>query len=144
MWTIMKAEHWKKWCFSPVALEKTLESPLNCKEIKLVNPKENQSWIFIGSIDAETEAPVLWSPDWGVNSSEKSQIPRKIESRRRSEWQWMRRLEGVTDSVNMRPKAWREFRMGTPGVLQSKGLQSRTRLSDLTTYCCMVETNATF
>ena len=44
-------------------LEKTLESPLDCKEIQSVNPKGNQSWIFIGSIDAEVEAPVLWPPD---------------------------------------------------------------------------------
>ena len=44
-------------------LEKTLESPLDCKEIKPVNPKENQSWIFIGRTDAEAEAPMLWLPD---------------------------------------------------------------------------------
>ena len=46
-----------------MVLEKTLESPLDCKQIKLVNPKGNQSWIFIGRTDAEAEAPVLWSPD---------------------------------------------------------------------------------
>ena len=50
----------KNWCFWDVVLEKTPESPLNCKEIKPVNPKENQSWIFIGRTDAEAEAPVLW------------------------------------------------------------------------------------
>ena len=58
-------ESWalKNWCFWTVVLEKTLESPLDCKEIKLVNPKGNQSQIFIGRTDAEAEAPILWSPD---------------------------------------------------------------------------------
>ena len=54
---------WKNWCFQNVVLEKTLESPLDCKEIKPVNCKGNHSWIFIGSSDAEAETPILWSPD---------------------------------------------------------------------------------
>ena len=53
----------KPWCFWTVVLEKTLESPLDCKEIKPVNPKGNQSWIFIGRADAETEAPIPWPPN---------------------------------------------------------------------------------
>ena len=53
----------KNWCFQIVVLEKTLESPLDCKEIKPVSPKRNQTWIFIGRTDAETEAPILWPPD---------------------------------------------------------------------------------
>ena len=53
----------KNWCFWTVLLEKTLESPLDCKEIKPVNPKGNQSWIFIGRTDDEAEAPILWPPD---------------------------------------------------------------------------------
>ena len=53
----------KNWCFWTVVLEKTLQSPLDCKEIQLVNPKGNQSWIFIGRTDAEAEAPILWPPD---------------------------------------------------------------------------------
>ena len=53
----------KNWCFWTVMLEKTLESPLDCKEIKPVNPKGNQSWIFIGRTDAEVEIPILWPPD---------------------------------------------------------------------------------
>ena len=53
----------KNWCFQIVVLEKTLESPLDRKEIKPVNPKGNQSWIFIERTDADAEAPVLWSPD---------------------------------------------------------------------------------
>ena len=58
----MKAKCWRR-CFQTVVLEKTLESPLDCKEIKLVSPKGNQSWIFIGRIDAEVETPILWPPD---------------------------------------------------------------------------------
>ena len=52
----------KNWCFWIVVLEKTLESPLDCKEIQLVNPKGNQSWQFIGRTDAEAETPILWLP----------------------------------------------------------------------------------
>ena len=53
----------KNWCFQTVVLEKTLESPLDCKEIQPVNPKGNQSWIFIGRTDAEAEVPIVWPPD---------------------------------------------------------------------------------
>ena len=53
----------KNWCFRTVVLEKTLEMPLDCKEIKAVNPKGNQLWIFIGRTDAEAEPPVLWPSD---------------------------------------------------------------------------------
>ena len=65
MWELDYKESWapKNWCFWTVVLEKMLESPLNCKEIKPVNPKGNPSWIFIGSIDAEAEVPILWPPD---------------------------------------------------------------------------------
>ena len=65
MWELDYKESWvlKIWCFWNVVLEKTLESPLDCKEIQLVNPQGNQSWIFIGRTDAETETPMLWPPD---------------------------------------------------------------------------------
>ena len=53
----------KNWCFGIVVLEKTLESPLDCKEIQLVHPKGDQSWIFIVRTDAEAETPILWLPD---------------------------------------------------------------------------------
>ena len=53
----------KNWCFGTAVLEKTLESPLDCKETKPVHPKGNQSWIFIGRTDAEAEAPIFWPPD---------------------------------------------------------------------------------
>ena len=61
-WTIKKAEQPKNWCFQTVVLEKTLESPLDCKEIQPVHPKEDQSWVFIGRTDVEAETPILWPP----------------------------------------------------------------------------------
>ena len=65
MWGLDHKEGWtlKNWCFQTVVLEKTLESPLDCKEIKLVNPKINQTWIFIWRTCADAEAPILWPPD---------------------------------------------------------------------------------
>ena len=65
MWELDHKESWapKNWCFWTVVLEKTLENPLDNKEIKPVNPKGNQSWIFIGRTDAEAETPILWPPD---------------------------------------------------------------------------------
>ena len=64
MWELDHKEGWtlKNWCFQIVVLEKTPESPLDCKEIQPVNPKE-QSWVFIGRTDAEAETPILWPPD---------------------------------------------------------------------------------
>ena len=64
MWELYK-ESWlpKNWCFWTVVLERTLESPLDCKEIQPVHPKGNQSWIFIRRTDAEAETPILWPPD---------------------------------------------------------------------------------
>ena len=65
MWELDYKENWvpKSQCFWTVLLEKMLESPLDCKEIKLVHPKGNQSWIFIGKTDAKAETPILWPPD---------------------------------------------------------------------------------
>ena len=62
-WTMKKAEHRKNWCFQTVVLEKTLDSPLDSKEIKPFNLKGNQPWIFIGRTDAEAEASILWPCD---------------------------------------------------------------------------------
>jgi len=97
MWGLDHKEGWvlNKWWFWTVVLETTLESPLDCKEIKLVNPKGNQSWIFIARTDAETEAPKLWPPD--ANSLEKSLMLGKIEGRRRTEDEvvgWHHQLNG--------------------------------------------------
>ena len=65
MWELDYKESWvlKNWCFWTVVLEKTLESPLDCKEIQLVHPKGDQSWVFIGRTDVEAETPILWPPD---------------------------------------------------------------------------------
>ena len=65
MWELDCEESWapKNWCFWNVVLEKTLESPLDCKEIQAVHPKGNQSWIFLGRTHAEAETPILWPPD---------------------------------------------------------------------------------
>ena len=65
MWELDCKESWvpKNWCFWTMALEKTLESPLNCKEIQLVHPKGDHSWVFIARTDAEAETPILWPPD---------------------------------------------------------------------------------
>ena len=65
MWVLDYKESWapKNWCFWTVVLEKTLESPLDCKEIQPVNPKGNEPWIFIGRTDVEAETPILWPPD---------------------------------------------------------------------------------
>ena len=64
MWELDYKESWapKNWCFRTVMLEKTLESPLDCKEIQPVYPKGDQSWVFIGRTDAEAETPILWPP----------------------------------------------------------------------------------
>ena len=65
MWELDYKESWvqKNWCFWPVVLENTVESPLDCKEIQPVHPKGNQSWVFIGRTDVEAETPILWLPD---------------------------------------------------------------------------------
>ena len=84
-----------------MALEKTLESPLDSKVIQQVNPKGNQPWLFIGRTDAEDEPPILWPPDvknWLIG---KTLMLGKIEGRRRRGWKRMRLLDGITDSVNM-------------------------------------------
>ena len=104
MWELNYKESWvpKNWCFWTVVLEKTLESPLDCKEIKPVHPKGNQSWILIGRTDAEAETPVLWLPD--VSSWLTGKDPDaggKIKVGRRRGWQRMRWLGGITNLMDM-------------------------------------------
>ena len=77
-----------------------LYSPLDCKEIKPVNPKGNHSRIFIGRTDAEAETPILWPPDGIADSLEKTIMLGKIEGRRRKGWRRMRWLDGITDSMD--------------------------------------------
>ena len=97
-WTIKKAEHQRLDAFELV-LEKTLESPLDCK-IKPVNPKGNQSWIFIGRTDAEVETPILWHLMQRTDPLENTLMLEKIEGRR-SGRQRMRWLDGITNSMDM-------------------------------------------
>ena len=73
-----------------VVLEKTLESPLDCKEIQPVHPKGDHSWVFIGKTDVEAETPILWPPDQRADSFEKTLMLGKIESRRRKGQQRMK------------------------------------------------------
>ena len=87
------------WFFWTV-LEKTLESPLGCKEIKPVNPKGNQPWIFIGRNDADVEAPILWPLDAKNRLIRKDDDARKVWSKR-SGWQRMRWLDSIRYSVDM-------------------------------------------
>ena len=92
----------KNWCCWIVVLEKTLESPLDCKEIQPVHPKGNQSWIFIGRTDAEAETPILWPPDaknWLIKKDPTLMLG-KIEDGRRG-WQRMRWLDGITDLMDV-------------------------------------------
>ena len=77
-----------------VVLEKTLESPLNCKEIKAVNPKENQPWIFVGKTDAEAEAPILWPPDAKGGLNGKDSDAGKDSRQKENGWQRMKWLNG--------------------------------------------------
>ena len=88
MWELDHKESWapKNWCFWTVVLEKTLESPLDCKEVKPINPKGTQSWIFIGRTEAE--APVLWPPD------AKSQLVRKDPDAGKD---WRQEEKGMTE-----------------------------------------------
>ena len=91
----------KNWCFWTVVLKKILESPLDSKKIKPVNPKGNQSWIFIGRTEAEAEASVLWPPgvkNWLIG---KDPDAGKIEDRRRRGQQRMRWLDGITNTMDM-------------------------------------------
>ena len=105
---------------------------MDCKEIKPVNPKENQSWIFIGRTDAD--APILWPPDSKSRLIRKDLKVGKIEGRRgqqRTRWS-----DGITDSMDTCLSKLQEmWRTVKPGVLQSMGSQSRTRPSDWTTVC---------
>ena len=112
------------WCFWTVMLEKTLESPQDNKEIQLVNPKENQSWIFIGRIDVEAETPILWSPDEKSWLLEKTLMLGKTEVRKKRGRQRLKWLDGITDSMDMSlSKLGSWWWTGRPGVLHFMGSQ---------------------
>ena len=103
MWELDYKENWapKNWCFWTVVLEKTLESPLDCKGFQPVHPKGNQSWVLIGRTDVEAETPILWPPDVKSWFIWKTLMQGKIEGRRRRGRQKMRWLDGITDSMDM-------------------------------------------
>ena len=118
-------ESWapKNWCFWTVVLEKTLESPLDCKKIQPIHPKEDQSWVFTGRTDAEAETPILWPPD------EKSWIIWKDPDDGK-DWRWEEK--GTTEDKMVGWRHWldgHEFEQdpgvgeGKPGILQSMGSQ---------------------
>ena len=126
MWELDCKKSWvpKNWCFWTVVLEKTLESPLDCKEIQPVHPKGNKFWIFIGKTDAEAETPILWPPDaknWLTGKEPDAGKDWRQESGDDSEWdRWMASLTWWT-WVWASSRRW--WRTGKPDMQQSKGLQ---------------------
>ena len=103
IWELDYKESWvpKNWCFWTVVLEKTLESPLDCKEIQPVHPKGYQSWVFIGRTDVEAETPMFGHLMWRADSFERTLLLGNIEGRRRRGWQRMRWLDGNTGLMDM-------------------------------------------
>ena len=127
MWELDYKASWvpKNWRFWTVVLKKTLESPLDCKEIQPVHPKGDQSWIFIGRTDAEAETPILWPPDaknWLIWKDPDAEKDWRWEEKGTTEDEMFRRhhrLNGCEFWVSSRSWWW----TGKPGLLQSTGLQ---------------------
>ena len=128
MWELDYKESFapKKWCFWTVVLEKTPESPLDCKDIQLVHPKGNQSWIFFGRTDAEAETPILWPPDatnWVIGKDPDAGRDWGQEEKQKTEDEmvgWHHWLNG--HEVWASSRSW--WYTEKPGVLQSLGSQS--------------------
>ena len=113
MWELDYKESWapKNWCFRTVVLEKTLESPLDCREIQPVHPKRDQSWVFIGRTDAEAETPILWSPDaksWLLGKDPDVGKGWGQEEKGTTEGEM---VDGITDSMDMSLSKLRELVM---------------------------------
>ena len=116
VWELDHKECWapKNWCFWAVVLKKTLESPLDCKEIKPVNPKGNQSWIFTRRTDGEAQAPILWPPDaksWLIRKDPDVGKDWKQEEKQMTE----DKMAGWHHWLNGRESEW------TPGVGDGQG-----------------------
>ena len=124
MWELRYKEGWapKNWCFRIAVLEKTHESPLDCKEIQPVHPKGDQPWIFIGRTDAEAETPVLWPLDpknWLIGKDPNAGKDWRQEEKGTTEDEmvgWHHQFNG-----HVGPNSGRWWRTGKPGVLQSIG-----------------------
>ena len=123
MWELDHKGGWVPidWCFWIAVLKKTFESPLDCKETKPVNPKGNESWIFIERTDAEAEVPIIGHLMWRVSSLEKTLMLGKTEGGRRDD----RGQDGWMASLTQWMWVWAGsgmwWRTGKPGVLQSTG-----------------------
>jgi len=119
-------ESWgpKNWCFWTVVLEKTLENPLDCKEIKPVSPKGNQSWIFIERTDTDAETPILWLPDvrnWLTGKDPDAGKDWRWEEKRTTEDEMVGWHQWLNVWVWASSRSW--WWTGKPGMLQSRGSQ---------------------